>query len=37
VLDSKGKELLQYVAPARFEALRTPLAAQLAAPKPARP
>jgi hypothetical protein len=25
VLDSKGKELLQYVAPARFEALRTPL------------
>lgn len=25
VLDSKGKELLQYVAPARFDALRTPL------------
>lgn len=27
VLDSKGRELLQYVAPARFEALRTPLRA----------
>ena len=27
VLDSKGKELLQYVAPARFDALRTPLRA----------
>jgi hypothetical protein len=24
VLDSKGRELLQYVAPARFEALRAP-------------
>lgn len=32
VLDSKGKELLQYVAPARFEALRAPLKAQAAAP-----
>lgn len=28
VLDSKGKELLQYVAPARFEALQAPLKAQ---------
>ncbi len=28
VLDSKGKELLQYVAPSRFEALRTPLKTQ---------
>ncbi len=27
-LDSRGRELLQYVAPARFEALRTPLKAQ---------
>lgn len=27
-LDSKGRELLQYVAPARFAALRAPLAAQ---------
>ena len=27
VLDSKGKELLQYVAPVRFDALRTPLRA----------
>ena len=25
VLDTQGKELLQYVAPARFEALRAPL------------
>jgi hypothetical protein len=25
VLDSKGKELMQYVAPARFEDLRAPL------------
>ena len=28
VLDSKGKELLQYMAPARFEALQAPLKAQ---------
>src|SRR5574343_428421 len=27
VLDTKGKELLQYVAPARFDALRAPLKA----------
>lgn len=33
VLDSKGKELLQYVAPARFDALRAPLKAQ----RPAKP
>ena len=25
VLDSKGRELFQYVAPARFDALRAPL------------
>lgn len=29
VLDSKGRELLQYVAPTRFEALRAPLKAPL--------
>lgn len=33
-LDSKGKELLQYVAPTRFEALRAPLRAQAAAARP---
>lgn len=37
VLDSKGRELLQYVAPARFEALRAPLLAQAAAGKPDKP
>lgn len=35
VLDSKGKELLQYVAPARFEALRAPLKAQASLATPA--
>jgi len=35
VLDSKGKELLQYVAPARFEALRAPLKAQASLTPPA--
>ena len=35
VLDSKGKELLQYVAPARFEALRAPLKAQASLAPPA--
>lgn len=33
VLDSKGRELLQYVAPARFDALRAPLKA-VEGPKP---
>ncbi|WP_374246864.1 hypothetical protein [Zoogloea sp.] len=33
VLDSKGRELLQYVAPARFDALRQPLKA-VEGPKP---
>lgn len=37
VLDSKGRELLQYVAPARFEALRAPLLAQAAGGKPDKP
>ena len=37
VLDSKGRELLQYVAPARFDALRAPLQAQAAASKPGTP
>ena len=37
VLDSKGRELLQYVAPARFDALRAPLAAQAAGGKPDQP
>lgn len=37
VLDSKGRELLQYVAPARFDALRAPLLAQAAASKPGTP
>ena len=37
VLDSKGRELLQYVAPARFEALRAPLPAQAAGGKPDKP
>jgi hypothetical protein len=32
VLDTEGKELLQYVAPARFELLRAPLKADLAGP-----
>ncbi|NML28979.1 hypothetical protein [Zoogloea dura] len=34
VLDTKGKELLQYVAPARFDALRAPLKALESSPKP---
>ena len=33
VLDTKGRELLQYVAPARFDALRAPLKA-VEGPKP---
>ena len=37
VLDSKGRELLQYVAPARFDALRAPLLAQAAGSKPGTP
>ena len=37
VLDSKGRELLQYVAPARFEALRAPLLDQAAGGKPDKP
>ena len=37
VLDSKGRELLQYVAPARFDALRTPLLAQAAGSTPGKP
>ena len=37
VLDSKGKELLQYVAPARFEALRAPLKAQASLAPAAKP
>ena len=37
VFDSKGRELLQYVAPARFDALRAPLQAQAAASKPGTP
>ena len=37
VFDSKGRELLQYVAPARFDALRAPLLAQAAASKPGKP
>lgn len=37
VFDSKGRELLQYVAPARFDALRAPLLAQAAASKPGTP
>lgn len=37
VLDSKGRELLQYVAPARFEALRAPLLAQAAGRTPGKP
>lgn len=34
VLDTKGKELLQYVAPARFDALRAPLKTLESSPKP---
>lgn len=37
VLDSKGRELLQYVAPARFDALRAPLLAQAAGSTPGKP
>ena len=37
VLDSKGRELLQYVAPARFDALRAPLVAQAAGSTPGKP
>ena len=37
VFDSKGRELLQYVAPARFEALRAALLAQAAGGKPDKP
>lgn len=37
VFDSKGRELLQYVAPARFDALRAPLQAQAATSKPGKP
>ena len=37
VLDSKGRELLQYVAPARFDALRAPLLAQATGSTPGKP